>query len=52
MIESYNSLCTLFYDLDKPFSPANEYLFYLSYCEKYQTDKSLCVEVAVTLYHF
>lgn len=37
IIDNYQSLCTLFYDLDKPFPPAEEYAFYYSYLRKYKT---------------
>ena len=37
LIDNYQSLCTLFYDLDKPFPPAEEYAFYYSYLRKYKT---------------
>lgn len=38
MIDNYKKLCTIFYDTDKPFPPHDEFLFYLSLCEEYQTD--------------
>ncbi len=36
LIDNYQSLCTLFYDLDKPFPPPEEYPFYYSYLTKYK----------------
>ncbi len=37
MIENYKSLSVLFYDLDKPFPPREEYLFYKYFLEKYNS---------------
>lgn len=36
MIDNYKSLCSLYYDFDKPFPPKDEYLFYLYYLKKYK----------------
>lgn len=38
MITNYQALCVIYYDLDKPFPPYEEYHFYLSYLEKYKDD--------------
>jgi SAM-dependent methyltransferase len=36
MIDNYKSLCVLYYDVDKPTPPKEEYLFYRFFLEKYQ----------------
>lgn len=38
MIDNYKSLCTIYYDADKPFPPLEEFFFYRSFLEKYQNN--------------
>ncbi len=38
MIENYKTLCTIYYDADKPLPPKEEYIFYKFFLEKYKNN--------------